>query len=435
MQSYDGRLNQPSEDQADLVRRAQKLLPGGTTTSVVPPKGLEFIVDRGAGAYLYDVDGRRYLDFFLGAGPLVLGHAHPRIVATLRDNAHKGTHHFGLHKRTVELAERLVKYVPSAEMVRFTSSGSEATFHAMRLARAVTGRAGIIKFDGAYHGHHDLAVWSYEQTRTQIPAPTAESRGIQSGVAEDMTVLPFNDIAAIRETLRARPDHFAAVICEPHQRALPPLPGFLEALREACDRAGTVLIFDEIVTGFRLAAGGGQELYGVVPDLTTLGKAMTGGMPMSALVGKRNLMEHLDPASPPENFAFQCGTYNGYLLATECAHTTLDILIEENGLARLQELGALARERIEKAFVDAGEPVYMSGQGPMFHPYFSARPVHNNADIRASDTEKSAAFHCKLLEGGIYKEFVKGYVGLPHTESHMDEFADVTRWALRQLNG
>ena len=165
------------------------------------------------------------------------------------------------------------------------------------------------------------------------------------------------------------------------------------------------------------------------------GKAMTGGMPMSALVGKRNLMEHLDPASPPENFAFQCGTYNGYLLATECAHTTLDILIEENGLARLQELGALARERIEKAFVDAGEPVYMSGQGPMFHPYFSARPVHNNADIRASDTEKSAAFHCKLLEGGIYKEFVKGYVGLPHTESHMDEFADVTRWALRQLNG
>ncbi len=285
METFEPRLNRPSDDHSDLIQRSQDTLPGGTTTSVVPPKGLEFIVDHGKGAYLYDVDGRRYLDFFMGAGPLVLGHAHPRIVAAIRDNAHKGTHHFGLHKRTLELAERLVKYVPSAEMVRFTSSGSEATFHAMRLARAVTGRAGIVKFDGAYHGHHDLAVWSYEQTPTQIPAPTAESRGIQLGVAEDMTVLPFNDIAAIRETLRARPDHFAAVICEPHQRALPPLPGFLEALREACDRAGTVLIFDEIVTGFRLAAGGGQELYGVVPDLTTLGKAMTGGMTMSALVG------------------------------------------------------------------------------------------------------------------------------------------------------
>lgn len=434
MESYDARLNRPSADQSDLIKRSHAILPGGTTTSVVPPKGLEFIVDHGEGAYLYDVDGRRYLDFFLGAGPLVLGHAHPRIVATIRDNAHKGTHHFGLHKRTLELAERLVKYVPSAEMVRFTSSGSEATFHAMRLARAVTGRAGIVKFDGAYHGHHDLAVWSYEQTPTQIPAPTAESRGIQRGVAEDITVLPFNDIGAIRETLRDRPDRFAAVICEPHQRALPPLPGFLEALREECDRTGTVLIFDEIVTGFRLAPGGGQELYGVVPDLTTLGKAMTGGMPMSALVGKRNLMEYLDPASSPEKFAFQCGTYNGYYLAAECAHTTLDILVEEGGLARLQELGALARERLEKAFVDAGEPVYMSGQGPMFHPYFSDRPVHNNADIRASNHQKSTAFHLKLLEGGIYKEFVKGYVGLAHTEADMDEFASVALWALRQLN-
>ncbi len=434
MESFEPRPNRLSADHSDLIRRSQNTLPGGTTTSVVPPKGLEFIVDHGDGAYLYDVDGRRYLDFFLGAGPLVLGHAHPRIVAAIRDNAHKGTHHFGLHKRTLELAERLVKYVPSAEMVRFTASGSEATFHALRLARAATGRAGIIKFDGAYHGHHDLAVWSYEQTPTQVPAPTAESRGIQPGVAENIAVLPFNDIGAIRETLRDHPDRFAAVICEPHQRALPPLPGFLEALREECDRAGTVLIFDEIVTGFRLAPGGGQELYGVVPDLTTLGKAMTGGMPMSALVGKRNVMEHLDPASQPEKFAFHCGTYNGYHLASECAHATLDVLVEEGGLTRLWELGALARERLEKAFVDAGEPVCMSGQGPMFHPYFTDGPVHNNADIRASNLDKSAAFHCKLLEGGVYKEFVKGYVALPHTEADMDEFAAVARWALRQLN-
>ncbi len=286
MESFEPRLNRPSDDQSDLIQRSRDTLPGGTTTSVVPPKGLEFIVDHGEGAYLYDVDGRRYLDFFMGAGPLVLGHAHPRIVAAIRDNAHKGTHHFGLHKRTVELAERLVKYVPSAEMVRFTASGSEATFHALRLARAATGRDGIVKFDGAYHGHHDLAVWSYEQTPTTIPAPTPESRGIQPGVAENIVVLPFNDIGPIRETLRDHPDRFAAVICEPHQRALPPLPGFLEALREECDRAGTILIFDEIVTGFRVAPGGAQERYGVTPDLTALAKILAGGLPGGAVAGK-----------------------------------------------------------------------------------------------------------------------------------------------------
>jgi glutamate-1-semialdehyde 2,1-aminomutase len=428
-------LNQPSEEQRRLVRRSKELLPAGTTTSVVPPDGLEFIVDHGDGAYLYDVDGRRYLDFFLGAGPLVLGHAHPRLVQTIQQSAAKGTHHFGLHRRTVELAERLVQYVPSAEMVRFAASGSEATFHALRLARAVTGRQGVIKFDGAYHGHHDLAVWSYEQTPIDGTQPTAESRGIQAGVGDNIVVLPFNDPGALRQALNDAPERFAAVICEPHMRSIPPNPGYLEAMREACDRTGTVLIFDEIVTGFRLAPGGGQECYGVTPDVTTLGKAMTGGMPMSAVVGKRAFMEHFDPASAPEQYAFHCGTYNGYYLAAECAHTTLDILIEEGGIAQLHHLGSLAREKLERVFVDAGEPVSMNGHGPMFHPYFSERRVENNADVRASDLEKSAAFHCKLVEGGIYKEFVKGYVGLPHTEDHLDELARVAAWALAQLKG
>ncbi len=434
METADLRLNAPSAAQVDLIRRSQAILPGGTTTSVVPPKGLEFIVERGEGPHLFDVDGRRYLDFFLGAGPLILGHAHPRIVATIQAAATQGTHHFGLHRRTLELAERLVRYVPSAEMVRFTSSGSEATFHALRLARAVTGRDGIVKFDGAYHGHHDLATWSFEQTPTEIPRPTPESRGIQPGVAEDVVALPFNDAAAVRALFAAHPDRFAALICEPHQRALAPKPGFLETLREVCDKTGTVLIFDEIVTGFRLATGGGQEKYGVLPDLTALGKALTGGLPMSALVGKRAVMEHLDPASPAENFAFQCGTYNGYYLAAECAHTTLDILVEEGGIALINRLGELVREKLERAFFDAGEPVTVGCEGPMFHPYFTDRPVENNADIRATDLAKSAAFHTKLVEGGIYKEFVKGYVGTCHDESHLDELASVTGWALRALN-
>jgi glutamate-1-semialdehyde 2,1-aminomutase len=431
MQGTERRLNAPSSAHLDMIRRSKELLPAGTTTSVVPPDDLAFIVDHGEGAYLFDVDGRKYLDFFLGAGPLVLGHAHPRIVETVRESAAKGTHHFGLHQRTLELAERIVRYVPCAEMVRFTSSGSEATFHALRLARAVTGRPGIVKFDGAYHGHHDLAVWSFEQTLTHCPTPTPESSGVQRGVSEDVVALPYNDAAAFRAMLRAYPERFAAVICEPMQRTLSPMPGFLETVREECDRTGTVLIYDEIVTGFRLAPGGAQEKYGVVPDLTALGKALTGGVPMSALVGRRHLMEHLDPASPRSTYSFQCGTYNGYQLAAECAHTTLDILIEEGGIVRLDALGELARDKLTKAFTDAGVEMTMTGEGSIFHPYFTAGPVENNAHVRATDLARSNAFHLKMLEGGIYKEFVKGYMGLAHDESHVHELASVAGWALR----
>lgn len=201
----------------------------------------------------------------LGGGPLVLGHADPRLQAVVERSAALGGHHYALHRRTVELAERIVGYVPSAEMVRFTGSGSEATFHALRLARAVTGRAGIVKFDGAYHGHHDLAVWSFEHSPTRPPIPFPESAGVQAGVASDLVVLPFNDAAAVTELLSARPDRFAAVICEPFQRALAPVPGFLDALRQACDATGTVLVFDEVVTGFRLRRAGRRSATGSCP--------------------------------------------------------------------------------------------------------------------------------------------------------------------------
>jgi glutamate-1-semialdehyde 2,1-aminomutase len=419
---------------SDIVRRAKELIPGGTTNSIVPPEGLEFISERGEGPYIYDIDGRRFLDFLMGGGPLILGHAHPRIIKAIRSVLEKGTHHFALHRRTVELAERLVRYIPSAEMVRFTSSGSEATFHALRLARAVTRRAGIIKFDGAYHGHHDLATWSFEHTPSNPPIPAPESAGIQQGVSEDIVVLPFNDPNAVREMLKAYPKRFAAVICEPLQRALPPKPGFLQTLREECDRTGTVLIFDEVVTGFRLARGCGQEKYGVTPDLTTLGKALTGGLPMSALVGKRWLMEHLDPKSPAESFSFHCGTYNGYLWGVECAHVSLDILVEEGGVDRLQELGEMTRAMLKKVFSEANFPVFVAGDGPIFHPYFTDRVVESASDVRACNWNLSNRFHLKLLEAGIYKSFVKGYLSLAHQEEHIEEFAEAARWALKHLD-
>lgn len=413
------------------VDQANALIPGGSTNSLLPPRGLEFLIDRGEGAYVFDMDGRRYLDFMLGAGPLILGHAHPRIVETISRQATRGTQFFGLSGRAVDLAQRVVDYVPSAEMVRYTSSGTEATFHALRLARAVTGRQAIIKFDGAWHGHHDQAVWSMELSPTQIPVPYPISAGIQNGVKEDMVVLPYNDIATFRTMMAAYPMHFAAVICEPMQRTLTPLPGFLEALREECDKAGTVLIFDEVVSGFRVAAGGAQEKYGVTPDLTALGKAFSGGMPLSAIVGRRDLMTHLDPNSPAETQSFHCGTFNGHPIGIECAHTTLDLLIEEGGLAQLGELGVYAREALRRLFADLGVAAAITGDGPIFHFYLTEEPVHDHAAVRRSNIALSDAMHRLIYGAGIYKNFSKAYLSLAHTRDHVDELCDAFAWAYR----
>ena len=426
-------LTPRSERQRRLVDDSKRLFPGGTTCAIIPPEGLEFIIERGEGPYLYDVDGRRYLDFLLGGGPLVLGHAHPRIVDAIAAQATRGTHHMGLTRRAVELVERFVKYVPCAEMVRFTSSGGEATFHALRLARAVTGRQAIIKFDGAYHGHHDLAVWSHEHSPTRAPEPYPESAGIQKGVREEMVVLPFNDSGAVRDALRAQPERFAAVICEPMQRALKPEPGFLETLREECDRSGSVLVYDEVVTGFRLGRGGAQERYGVVPDLAALGKALSGGLPFSALVGKRALMEHLTPGSDGQSFSFHCGTFNGYALGVATSHVTLDALVEEGGVDSLLALGDLAREKVERVFVDAGVPVRVCGDGPILQPFFTDQPVLDHAAVRASDLAYSEALHRKMYEAGIYKSFTKTYLCLAHEEAHLNELANVMAWAAREL--
>lgn len=422
-----------SEHQKSRVNRAKELIPGGSTNSLLQPKGLEFLIARGEGPYVYDIDGRRYLDFMLGAGPLILGHAHPRIEKTIVEQSRQGTQYFGLAARAVDLAERLVTYVPCAEMVRYASSGSEATFHALRLARAVTGRRKFIKFDGAWHGHHDLAVWSMEMSPTQVPEPYGISAGVQSGVREDLMVLPFNDIAYFRNVMASHPKQFAAVICEPMQRTLKPLPGFLDALREECDRHGTILIFDEVVSGFRLAPGGAQEKYGVTPDLTALGKALGGGVPISAIVGRRSLMEHLDPDSPPSNYSFHCGTFNGHPIGIECAHTTLDMLINEGGIDHISALGDYGRQRLARLFKDLGAAAQITGDGGVFHFYLTDEPVHDHAAVRRSNVALTDKMHRLLYANGIYKNFSKAYVSTVHTRDHIDQLVDALGWAYREV--
>lgn len=422
-----------SDEHNAWLEKARKLIPGGTTNSVTPPAGLEFLIDGGEGVHLHDVDGRRYLDFVIGAGALILGHAHPRLVETIRAQASKGSHHFALRRRTVELAERLVHYVPCAEMVRFCSSGTEATFHAIRLSRAVTGRLGVVKFDGAWHGHHDFGSVSLEHSPTVIPHPYPVSAGIEPAILNDMVILPFNDAAALRETLRREPERFACVICEPMHRTIRPVPGFLETLREECDRAGVILIFDEVVSGFRLAAGGAQAKYGVTPDLATLGKALSSGMPVSAIVGKRPVMDHMTPGSDPRHYDFHCGTLNGFALGIECAHATLDILVEEGGIAALARIGDYARERVGRTLADHKIDFVMAGDGPIFQPYYTRTPVRDHRDVRASDLKFNAAVHRHMYAAGIYLLPNKSYLSLQHGEAHVNQYCDVMSWAIGRV--
>ena len=419
-----------SDEHNAWIAKARALIPGGTTNSVTQPEGLEYLIDGGEGVHLYDVDGRRYLDFIIGAGALILGHAHPRLVETIRRQAPKGSHHFALRRRTVELAERLVRYVPCAEMVRFCSSGTEATFHAIRLSRAVTGRWGVIKFDGAWHGHHDFGAVSLEHSPTKLPEPYPVSAGIEPAILKDMVILPFNDADAVREVFRANPGRFACVICEPMHRTIKPVPGFLEILREECDRAGTILVFDEVVSGFRLAPGGAQELYGVTPDVATLGKALSSGMPVSAIVGKRAVMDHMTPGSDPRHYDFHCGTLNGFALGIECAHATLDILIEEGGIARLRQMGQHARERVSRTLTDHRLDFVMAGEGPIFQPYYTKGPIRDHRDVRASDLAFNAKVHRHMYTAGIYLLPNKSYLCLQHEEAHVQQYCDVLSWAI-----
>ncbi|MEX0956433.1 MAG: aspartate aminotransferase family protein [Rhizobiaceae bacterium] len=417
----------------DLIHTASTLIPGGTTTSAIPVPGLEFIIDRGEGAYVFDVDGRRFADFFMGSGPLVLGHANVRIRTAIERAASAGTTHQGLHRRTVELAARIVDLVPCAEQVRFCTSGTEATLHALRVARVHTGRRKILKFDGAYHGHHDLAVWSIGGDSNSLPSPTPESAGVQHGVAEDILVAPFNDTEFFRTIMDAYSEDVAAVICEPLQRAIPPAPGFLEVVREVCDRSGSVLIFDEIVTGFRLSPGGAQQRYGVTPDLATVGKAIAAGVPYAAILGKKQLMDHFDHRRARECLSFHCGTFSGYYLGAECAHETLDILVNEGGIDRLNELGELARDAARSCFRDLKKDVQVCGDGSLFEVYFTNQKVCNQADIRRSDQVYAKAFHRKLIEAGIYKSSVKAYLSLAHSQAEIDAYTDACKWAVKTL--
>ncbi len=425
-----------SADEEDLLRRARAALPGGVLGSrAAPTEELAFVVRRGLGSRLWDASGREYIDYLLGSGPLVLGHAHPAVADAVRRQLEAGTTYYWVNEPIVELAEELIRACPCAEQVRFTSSGSEATFFALRAARAWRKRDRILKFEGGYHGSHDYALMSSTpRSPKAFPAPTPDSAGIPHVLESEVLVAPYNDLPTLEALLAAHADALAAVIVEPFQRLIPPAPGFLEGVRRLTARYGIALVFDEVVTGFRFAYGGAQEAYGVVPDLAAYGKIIGGGFPLAAVGGRREIMQAFDPRlDGTPDFVGQIGTLNGNPVAAAAGLATLGELRRPGAYERLHATGRRLREGLADLIRRSGLPAQVIGESTVFDIVFTERPVIDYRAWLTADAARMKAFNAGCLARGVLKGTQKIYVSLAHTEADVERTLEVFRAALEAL--
>ena len=420
----------------ELFNRAQKVIPGGVNSPVRAFRavgGKPLFIEKGDGSHIWDADGKEYIDYVGSWGPLIFGHRSPEVVRALNEVLNIGTSFGAPTEREVELAERITSILPSIDKVRLVNSGTEATMSAIRLARGFTGRERIIKFDGCYHGHGDSLLVRAGSGVATFGLP--DSPGVPRSLAELTTVLPYNDENALKTEVERRRNEIACVIVEPvagNMGCVAPRRGYLELLRDITKRSGSVLIFDEVMTGFRVALGGAQQLYGVAPDLTTLGKVIGGGLPIGAYGGRAEIMDRVAPSGP----VYQAGTLSGNPLAVSAGLATLKRLQQENPFARLEALGA----RLERGLLDGAAKsaiaLRLNRIGSMMTLFFTDREVTDFESAKTSDLKRFNAFFHAMLDQGFYlppSQFEAAFVSAAHTEADIDQTIDAATKAFERF--
>jgi glutamate-1-semialdehyde 2,1-aminomutase len=393
-----------------IFEKAREVLPAGTFGNT----GADLILREGKGARVWDEDGKEYVDYLLGSGPMLLGHNHPEVTEAVQAQLQRGTTFFANNRQGIELAEAIIDAVPCAEKVRFCSTGSEADAFAMRLARAYTGRDKILKFEGGYHGYSDYGLMSTAPAKPgNTPVPVPDSAGIPRNVGENMLVAPFNDAGAVESLIKEHKGEIAAVMMEPLQRLIAPQPGFLEEMRRLTEANDMLLIFDEVVTGFRFAYGGAQEYYGVNPDICTLGKTVGGGFPLSAVAGTDEVMAMFDrDRAEPDRFVPQVGTLAGNPIAATAGLATLKILKRPGAYDRLFEIGRTLMTGLTERLERAGFEAQVIGAPPLFDAIFTGGEIRNYRDTQRGDMKRMARFEALLRERGVLRGRNRYYVSM-----------------------